>query len=106
MMVKPMQHLGKRAAGICLFWLVLALQLAVSGAIAAQLGGPVANQPPLMDPQKEIALALSACPTSVAGKAAVYILQLSGYVKVHAGPERDSRPSSSTCCRQVWNRCA
>ena len=85
MMVKPMQHLGKRAAGICLFWLVLALQLAVSGAIAAQSSGPVANQPPLMDRQKEITLALSACPTSVAGKAAVYILQLSGYVKVREG---------------------
>jgi hypothetical protein len=40
------------------------------------------QQPPLMDRQKEIALALSACPPSVAGKAAVYVLEKSGYVKV------------------------
>ena len=41
------------------------------------------NEPsPLMDRQKEIALALSACPQSVAGKAAVYVLEKSGYVKV------------------------
>jgi hypothetical protein len=33
-----------------------------------------------MDRQKEIALALSACPPSVA-KAAVYVLDKSGYVK-------------------------
>jgi hypothetical protein len=35
-----------------------------------------------MDRQKEIALALSACPTSVAGGAAVYVLHTTGYVKV------------------------
>jgi hypothetical protein len=35
-----------------------------------------------MDRQKEIALALSACPPSVASKAAVYVLDKSGYVKV------------------------
>jgi len=35
-----------------------------------------------MDRQKEIALALSACPPSVATKAAVYVLDKSGYVKV------------------------
>jgi hypothetical protein len=34
-----------------------------------------------MDRQKEIALALSACPPSVATKAAVYVLDKSGYVK-------------------------
>lgn len=38
--------------------------------------------PKLMDRDKEIALALSACPASVAGKAAVYVLEKSGYVKV------------------------
>jgi hypothetical protein len=38
--------------------------------------------PPLMDRQKEIALALSACPRSVADKAAVYVLEKTGYVKV------------------------
>jgi hypothetical protein len=35
-----------------------------------------------MDRQKEIALALSACPLSVAEKAGVYVLERSGYVKV------------------------
>jgi hypothetical protein len=45
--------------------------------------GPAAGSqpPPLMDRQKEIALALSACPPSVATKAAVYVLDKSGYVK-------------------------
>ena len=36
----------------------------------------------LMDRQREIALALSACPPSVAGKAAVYALEKSGYVEI------------------------
>jgi hypothetical protein len=35
-----------------------------------------------MDREKEIALALSSCPASVASKAAVYVLEKSGYVKV------------------------
>jgi hypothetical protein len=35
-----------------------------------------------MDRQKETALALSACPPAVASKAAVYVLDKSGYVKV------------------------
>jgi hypothetical protein len=39
-----------------------------------------------MDRETEIALALSACPPQVASKAAVYVLDRSGYVKV-----RDSR---------------
>ena len=42
----------------------------------------VSQQTPLMDRQQEIALALSACPASVADKAAVYVLEKSGYVKV------------------------
>ena len=40
------------------------------------------KQPPVMDRQKEIALALSACPPSVASKAAVYVLDHAGYIKV------------------------
>lgn len=63
-------------------------------ALAAQmLGGPhAAAQSPqavsapkvtqLMERQKEIELALSACPPRVADKAAVYVLESSGYVKV------------------------
>jgi hypothetical protein len=35
-----------------------------------------------MDRDKEIALALSACPATVASKAAVYVLEKSGYVKI------------------------
>jgi hypothetical protein len=35
-----------------------------------------------MDRQEEIALALSACPRSVADKTAVYVLEEPGYVKV------------------------
>jgi hypothetical protein len=85
MTINPMNHIGKRGAVIRLFLLGLASQITVNGAIAAQSTDTVAYQPPLMEPQKEIALALSACPTSVAGKAAVYILQLSGYVKAREG---------------------
>src|SRR5712664_2550853 len=65
---------------ICL--LGLAAQIAVSAPAAAQSTQAAGSQPPLMDRQKEIALALSACPPSVAGKAAVYVLEKSGYVKV------------------------
>jgi hypothetical protein len=66
---------------ICL--LGLAAQIAVSAPVAAQSTQVAGNQqPPLMDRQKEIALALSACPPSVASKAAVYVLDKSGYVQV------------------------
>ena len=57
-------------------------------ALAAAVVPPVAGQsttnerPPVMDRQKEIALALSACPPSVARKAAVYVLDRAGYIKV------------------------
>lgn len=72
--------LGTGAAArtrICL----LAAQLAVSASAAAQ-STQAAGSPPPMDRQKEIALALSACPPPVASKAAVYVLDKSGYVKV------------------------
>src|SRR5262249_55621268 len=70
---------------ICL--LGLAAQVAVSASAAAQSKQDDGRQlPPLVDRQKEIALALSACPPSVASKAAVYVLDKSGYIKV-----RDSR---------------
>lgn len=71
----------KRMIHICLMG--FAAQIAMSGSTAAQTMQPAASQtPPLMDRQKEIALALSACPASVADKAAVYVLEKSGYVKV------------------------
>lgn len=40
------------------------------------------RQVPLMDLQREIALALSACPPTIAEKAGVYVLEASAYVKV------------------------
>ena len=63
-------------------------------ALATALIRPVAGQsasnqrPALMDRNKEIALALSACPPSVAGKAAVYVLDHAGYIKVRRRRER------------------
>ena len=66
---------------VCL--LGLAAQMAIGASGAAQSTQAAASQTPsLMDRQKEIALALSACPESVADKAAVYVLEKSGYVKV------------------------
>jgi hypothetical protein len=52
------------------------------GASAQSTQASDQQQPTLMERQKEIALALSACPPSVAVKAAVYVLESSGYVKV------------------------
>jgi hypothetical protein len=72
---------GTAVIPICL------VALATQGAMNA-LAGPQSTQaagsqlPQLMDRQKEIALALSACPEPVASKAAVYALEKSGYVKV------------------------
>ena len=44
-----------------------------------------AGTPPLMERQKEIALALSSCPPSIASQATVYVLEKTGYVKVRDG---------------------
>ena len=64
-------------------WLLrLAVQLTMSASAAAQSVPAMTTQPALMDRQREIALALSACPAFVADKAAVYVLEKSGYVKV------------------------
>jgi hypothetical protein len=71
------------AVRLCLMGLVT--QIVLSGAAAAQSTQVGANRPPLMDRQREIALALSACPPSVANKAAVYVLDKAGYVKVRDG---------------------
>jgi len=58
--------------------------LSLAGAVAQQPARSVTlpQTPPLMDRPKEIALALSACPPSIADKAGVYVLERSGYVKV------------------------
>jgi hypothetical protein len=60
--------------------LALAAQVAVSTAATAQ--DATSQLPPRMDRQREIDLALSACPPSMASKAAVYVLEPSGYIKV------------------------
>jgi hypothetical protein len=65
---------------ICL--LTLAAQIVASVPAAAQSTQADGSQPQLMDRQKESALALSACPPSVASKAAVYALDKPGYLKV------------------------
>ena len=68
---------GLIALGFAMLW---------TGAAIGQQAAPItyagSQAPPLMEREKEIALALSACPASVAGKAAVYVLEKSGYVKV------------------------
>jgi hypothetical protein len=56
--------------------------LAVSASPAEPTQPPASQVPKLLERQKEIALALSSCPASVASKAAVYVLEASGYVKV------------------------
>lgn len=65
--------------------LLIVGSLLILGAVAQQpinAAASLPQTPPLMDRQKEIALALSACPPSVADKAGVYVLERSGYVKV------------------------
>jgi hypothetical protein len=51
-------------------------------ALSAQTVNASGETPALMDQPKEIALALSACPVAIASKAAVYVLEKDGYVKV------------------------
>jgi hypothetical protein len=68
---------------ICVCLLGLAAEVAVSASRPAQATQPPGSElPKLMDRETEIALALSSCPASVAKKAAVYVLEKSGYVKV------------------------
>jgi len=63
--------------------LALDLLIAMSPQGTAQPAAAAGPQTPvLMDRQREIALALSSCPDFVASKAAVYVLEKSGYVKV------------------------
>jgi hypothetical protein len=60
--------------------IALAVQFTMPRDAASQA---VTAQPiPHMDRQREIAMALSSCPSSLADKAGVYVLEASGYVKV------------------------
>lgn len=65
---------------LCLLGLAAPIALVITA--AAQSPITEILTPPLMERQKEIALALSACPASVASGAAVYVLEMSGYVRV------------------------
>jgi hypothetical protein len=58
----------------------------IGGGIFAAVGLVAAQQPSLMERNKEITLALSSCPSSIASGAAVYVLKEHGYIKV-----RDSK---------------
>jgi hypothetical protein len=78
------ETLRSAARAIMLCALAAAMIRSVAGQSTTKPGS-VTNQLPLMDRQKEIALALSACPPSVGGKAAVYVLDRTGYIKVRDG---------------------
>jgi hypothetical protein len=67
------------AARMCICLLTAQIGVSTSAAAQSTLAG---SPPPPMDRQKEIALALSAGPPPVASKAAVYVLDKSGYIKV------------------------
>lgn len=76
-------HLGKGVAVVRICLLGLATQVAMNAVVVAQSTQAAGSElPQLMEREKEIALALSACPKSVASKAAVYVLEKPGYVKV------------------------
>lgn len=57
----------------------LALHFTMAKPFAAQ--SMAAQATPLMDRQREVALALSACPAAIAEKAGVYVLGAAGYVQ-------------------------
>lgn len=74
---------GRRSTRLAASLIALALQLSAAASALAQLApAGASSQPAITDREKEIALALSACPPGVAGRAAVYVLGKSGYVKV------------------------
>jgi len=76
-------HLRKGVAAVRICLLGLATQVAMNAVVVAQSPQAAGSQlPQPIDREREIALALSACPKSVASKAAVYVLENSGYVKV------------------------
>jgi hypothetical protein len=61
----------------------LTLQCSSAAPALAQASPAAASRPlAMMDREKEIALALSACPPGLAEKTAVYVLGASGYIKV------------------------
>lgn len=84
-MSRKTSRLNRSGREVVRLWLLaLVVQMIGTAAASAQSSQVVANHqtPQLMDRQKEVALALSACPPSIVDKAAVYVLESSGYVKV------------------------
>jgi hypothetical protein len=79
-MTNNLYRIATSLIGICLSG--LPAQIPASAPAMAQSAPAASQTPPLMDREKEIAMALSACPPLVASKAAVYVLDKSGYVKV------------------------
>lgn len=77
-------HKGVRTSMLSGGLLALTIQLAVTSFAAAQSVAYTA-QPALMDRQKEVAMALSACPPAIRSNAAVYVLDKDGYIKVRDG---------------------
>ena len=67
------------------FALATAVIRSVAGQPTTNQRSTTSQRPPLMDRQKEIALALSACPPAVASRAAVYVLERARYIKVRDG---------------------
>ena len=57
----------------------------MASALAVAQSTPAASSLPQIDQQREIALALSACPAAVAPKAAIYVRSESSYVKFRDG---------------------
>ena len=76
-------RLSQRA--IAWFALASVAILSAAGQSSTSQGSTTTQRPPLLERQKEIALALSACPRSVASKAAVYVLDRAGYIKFRDG---------------------
>src|SRR5215472_5003148 len=80
---RTMGYAYRRWRTVCIGLSAVAAQIALSSPANAQSTPTAGSQrPPIMDREKEIALTLGACPASVAGKAAVYVLDTGGYVKV------------------------
>jgi hypothetical protein len=89
-----------------IFVLGLAAQASLSVVAVAQPARTAGSElPPILERQREIALALSACPSSVAGKAAVWALERSGYVKVRDGQNGFTAIVQRTLPTSVEPRC-
>jgi hypothetical protein len=74
-----------RIAGSSMGIAVLGFAAQLMASATAMAQSVTAPSPPQIDQQKEVALALSACPAAVAPKAAVFVRGESGYVKFRDG---------------------